>query len=88
MNPKDVAIVDFNFFPGIKGPTVKAMAHFTFEGVEKPQIAWVELKQDEIAAVVAVEGLVEHRLLTGESPLPEPIQKGKLGFRTSEREKD
>jgi hypothetical protein len=35
MKLQDVAVVDFNFMPGIKGPTVKAMAQFTLEGVHE-----------------------------------------------------
>ena len=81
MKLQDVAVVDFNFMPGIKGPTVKAMAQFTLEGVHEPQIAWVELTEEEIKAIVAVARVVEHRLVSGESPLPEPVRE-RLGFKT------
>jgi hypothetical protein len=85
MTPKDVSVIDFHFYPGIKGPEVKAMAQFTYEQTHSPQIVTVDLTEEEVQYVVAIARMVENRLLSGESPIPETEPpKRSMGFRTND----
>ncbi len=76
---KDVAIIDFNFMPGLKGPEIKAMAQFLFEGIEHAQIVWIELLPKEQEILTQVARMIEHRFLAKETPLPEPVKR-QIGF--------
>ena len=69
MRLADVAISSFNFSPGLKGPTVRALAQFTFDEFQQPQIVWIDLGPAEVQAIVSVARAVEHRFLAGETPL-------------------
>jgi hypothetical protein len=85
MAPTDVSVVDFHFYPGIKRPEVKAMVQFTFEETTNPQIVWVELTEEEAQYIVTIARMVENRLITGESPIPETEPtKRSIGFRTKD----
>ena len=81
----DIAVLDFHFYPGIKGPTIKAMAQFTFDELDETPITWVDLMADEIEGITIVARLVEHRFLSGETPIPTETKR-QLGFVTPDQE--
>jgi hypothetical protein len=86
MKLQDVAINSFQFFAGLKGPEIKAMAQFKFEGVNHSQIVWVDLTPEESQFVVAVARKVEERLASDEAAIPEEAKaeaKRSMGFRSS-----
>ena len=85
MKLQDVAINSFVFFVGLKGPEIKAMAQFKFEGVDRSQIVWVDLTPEESQFVVAIARKIEGRLASDEAAIPEAAKeeaKRSVGFRT------
>jgi hypothetical protein len=79
----DVTIVEFHFFPGVKGPSIRAMVQFHFDEVREPVISWVELQPQEAQKLVNIARLIEHRLKSGEYPVPEEVKR-QIGFRKPE----
>jgi hypothetical protein len=80
MGLKDVAIVNYDLFAGLEGPSVQAMAQFVFDELDRPQIAWIDLTPEETQAIAAISRAIERRLLSAETPLPEEIRRP-LSFR-------
>ena len=74
MELKDVNVIDYRLFPELRGPFVKAMAQFVFDGTNCPQIAWIDLTPQEAQAIVAISRVIERRFLSRETPVPEEAE--------------
>ncbi|HUX76618.1 MAG TPA: hypothetical protein VMY40_08280 [Anaerolineae bacterium] len=68
---QDVAVIDYRLFSELQGPFVKAMAQFVFDGIDRPQIAWIDLTPQEAETIVAISRNIERRFLSRETPVPE-----------------
>jgi hypothetical protein len=71
---KDVTVISLELTPGIKTPKVKAMVSLDFEGVNRSQIAHIDLEPSESHAVVDMARQIEERLLAQETNSPGKIE--------------